>query len=132
MTTNSIKYTVLVITFSLIAFAGTVQASEVTGNLNTSITTTASSTITGTVTSPTTTANVTPQGLGTISGYSSSGGIAGALRGDINKDGKVNIVDYVILITNWNSISVGNIADLNNDGKVDILDLVVVMVNWTK
>lgn len=58
------------------------------------------------------------------------------LRGDLNKDGKVDIVDVVIVAiafgstsgaSNWNPD-----ADFNKDGIVDIFDVVLVTSNYGK
>jgi hypothetical protein len=58
------------------------------------------------------------------------------LRGDINRDGKVDIIDVVIVgiafgstpeTPNWNPN-----ADFNEDGIVDIFDVVLVTVNYGK
>jgi hypothetical protein len=62
---------------------------------------------------------------------SGSGGSVSYQKGDANKDGKVNILDFVILMANWGQTDLGNKADFNNDSKVDILDFVILMANWT-
>lgn len=49
---------------------------------------------------------------------------------DLNNDGKVNIADLSILLSNWGKAGVP--ADLNNSGKVDIADLSILLTNWTK
>jgi hypothetical protein len=48
--------------------------------------------------------------------------------GDINDDGKVDIFDLSILLSNWGAS--GGIADINSDGKVDIFDLSILLTNW--
>lgn len=50
--------------------------------------------------------------------------------GDLNTDGKVNVTDLSILLSNWGRAGVA--ADLNKSGKVDIADLSVLLTNWTK
>lgn len=50
--------------------------------------------------------------------------------GDLNNDGKVNITDLSILLSDWGKPDVQ--ADLNNSGKVDIADLSILLSNWTK
>jgi hypothetical protein len=55
-----------------------------------------------------------------------------ALSGDTNKDNKVDIFDFNILMINWGNTNSGNSADFNNDKKVDIFDFNLMMVNWTK
>ncbi|MBU4217251.1 hypothetical protein L6270_05495 [Candidatus Parcubacteria bacterium] len=55
---------------------------------------------------------------------------AGACSGgDLNQDGKVNIVDFSILLYNWNTADV--CADQNNSGKVDLIDFSIMMFYWT-
>jgi hypothetical protein len=55
------------------------------------------------------------------------------VQGDLNGDGRVNILDLSILLSNWNRTT-GNLtnpkADLNGDGKVDILDLSILLSRW--
>ncbi len=86
-------------------------------------------------------------GGGSSSGSSSSGGGGGgggsssssssnrnttAGKTDTNNDGKINILDFVILMANWGKIGASNTADFNGDGKVDILDFVKLMADWSK
>ena len=52
--------------------------------------------------------------------------------GDINRDGKVDVVDFVALMANWGKNEAGNSADINKDNKIDILDFVILMANWDK
>ncbi|MDE0041516.1 MAG: dockerin type I domain-containing protein [Candidatus Poribacteria bacterium] len=47
------------------------------------------------------------------------------LKGDVNKDGVVDILDLVLVATRLGSTG-PNIADANGDGNVNILDLVLV------
>lgn len=51
--------------------------------------------------------------------------------GDMDNDGKVDIVDFSILMTNWGSTEPGCVADLNGDGIVDIVDFSILMSHWT-
>ena len=48
---------------------------------------------------------------------------------DLNCDGKVNIVDFSILMFYWGTSS--PIADINGDGKVNITDFSIMMAYWT-
>ena len=48
--------------------------------------------------------------------------------GDLNTDGKVDILDLSILLTRWGSTD--TTADLNKSGKVDILDLSILLSKW--
>lgn len=50
-------------------------------------------------------------------------------NGDLNGDGKVNLVDFSILLFNWNTSN--EIADLNSDGKVGLTDFSIQLFNWT-
>jgi len=51
---------------------------------------------------------------------------------DLNFDGKVNIVDFSILMYFWHSTSPENIcADINRDGIVDLVDFSIMMYQWT-
>ncbi len=73
---------------------------------------------------------------GSSSGGSSSGGgtppsTPTYALGDANKDGKVDIFDFNLLMVNWGNNPTNPSADLNNDGKVDIFDFNILMINWT-
>jgi len=50
-------------------------------------------------------------------------------NGDINGDGKVNLVDFSILLFHWGTSDA--IADLNGDGKVNLTDFSILLFNWT-
>ncbi|MBP6884194.1 MAG: hypothetical protein KBC17_00035 [Candidatus Pacebacteria bacterium] len=50
---------------------------------------------------------------------------------DANKDCKVDILDFVILMAHWDETGANNIGDFNNDLKVEILDFVLLMAKWT-
>lgn len=65
----------------------------------------------------------TPPASGTLS--------AEAQKVDANKDNKIDILDFNILMVNWGSTSANNTADFNGDGKVDIFDFNLLMINWT-
>ena len=51
------------------------------------------------------------------------------LLGDFNGDGKVNIYDFSILLSNWKTTNIR--YDLNGDGFVDISDFSIMLSNWT-
>ncbi|MEK7589012.1 MAG: chitobiase/beta-hexosaminidase C-terminal domain-containing protein [Patescibacteria group bacterium] len=55
---------------------------------------------------------------------------ATAKTADINKDGKVDVLDFNVLLVNWGTPS-NNDADLNGDGKVDIIDFNALIVAWS-
>jgi chitodextrinase len=52
-----------------------------------------------------------------------------AKKGDSNNDGKVDIIDLGIFLSNWGKTSKPP-ADINQDGKVDIIDLGILLSNW--
>ncbi len=58
------------------------------------------------------------------------------IMGDINRDGVVDIVDYVILFANFGKNPAGSgvdaRADINIDGKINILDYTYVFENFGK
>lgn len=73
-------------------------------------------------------------GGGGGSGGESNRGIilASALKGDADGNGKVDVLDFNVLMVNWGKTNANNVADFNGDGKVDIFDFNLLMVNWTK
>lgn len=50
-------------------------------------------------------------------------------KGDLNGDGLVNLIDFSILLFNWNTTSV--LADINADGTVSLPDFSIMLFNWT-
>lgn len=48
---------------------------------------------------------------------------------DLNGDGKVNLVDFSILLFHWGTAHA--IADLNGDGAVNLTDFSILLFNWT-
>lgn len=52
---------------------------------------------------------------------------------DLNKDGKVNLIDFSILIFWWGTPggSSNPPADINNNGKVGLEDFSILLFNWT-
>jgi hypothetical protein len=56
-----------------------------------------------------------------------------ARSSDLNRDGKVNLIDFSILLFWWNTAG-GNSnppADINGDGKVSLTDFSIMIFNWT-
>jgi hypothetical protein len=53
------------------------------------------------------------------------------LRGDLNGDGRVNLVDFSIVAFWYKRPSPSESADLNNDGVVDLVDVSIMAFNWT-
>lgn len=72
---------------------------------------------------------------GSSSGGSSSGGSGSSggssKRGDLNGDGKVNILDFSIMLSRFNK-KLSGVGDLNGDGKINILDLSILLSGWNK
>jgi len=62
--------------------------------------------------------------------------VGDAMRGffgasaDVNKDKKVNLTDFSILLYNWGSLK-NKAADLNHDGKINIVDFSIMLYWWT-
>jgi hypothetical protein len=53
-------------------------------------------------------------------------------HGDLNKDGKINIVDFSILMYFWNQTNPSNpCADINKDGIVNLTDFSIMLFWWT-
>lgn len=60
-------------------------------------------------------------------------GAAKLKTADLNKDGKVNIIDFSILLYWWGTKNSKGleIADINKDGKVNITDFSIMLFQWT-
>jgi hypothetical protein len=55
------------------------------------------------------------------------------LNADLNRDGRINLTDFSILLFWWNS-SGGDSdppADINRDGRVNLTDFSIMLFNWT-
>ena len=53
------------------------------------------------------------------------------LLGDINRDGRVDFPDFLILSSNFGKLDVGeNEGDLNEDGIIDFADFVILSDNF--
>lgn len=64
-------------------------------------------------------------------GFSIGKEIVGLIKkADINNDGRVNLVDFSILLYNW-GIPQNPAADLNTDGRVNLTDFSIMMYWWT-
>lgn len=50
---------------------------------------------------------------------------------DLNGDGKVNLIDFSILLFNWGDAGGGTASDLNADGTVNLTDFSILLFNWT-
>lgn len=64
------------------------------------------------------------------SDYSISFSIAAKIPGDLNLDGKVDIYDYNIFLTNFGNTTCGNVADIDGNCKVDIFDYNTLITNF--
>ncbi|MFH1230530.1 MAG: hypothetical protein V1709_03440 [Planctomycetota bacterium] len=68
-------------------------------------------------------------------GATGGGGVGGAETtyriGDSNRDGKIDIFDFNLLMVNWGNNPDNLLTDLDNNGKIDIFDFNLLMVNWT-
>lgn len=52
-----------------------------------------------------------------------------AARSDMNTDGKVNLIDFSILLFSWGTDAAN--ADINSNGKVDLADFSILIFYWT-
>jgi hypothetical protein len=60
-----------------------------------------------------------------------TGGSSGGKQGDLNNDGRVNITDLSILLSNWARTSPSAAqGDINGDGNVNITDLSILLSRW--
>ncbi|HUO50801.1 MAG TPA: dockerin type I domain-containing protein [Candidatus Paceibacterota bacterium] len=64
-------------------------------------------------------------GVGTATGTSTASGG----KGDMNGDGKVNLVDFSIMLSNWGTADPA--SDINHDGTVNLADFSILLFNWT-
>jgi len=55
--------------------------------------------------------------------------LTGALAGDVNLDGAVNIFDVNVVSTYWGAA--GPAGDANSDGTVNIFDINMISANWS-
>jgi hypothetical protein len=51
--------------------------------------------------------------------------------GDANNDGSVDVLDLVLVITEWGTCQDPCAGDLNGDGVVNVQDLILVITNWS-
>ncbi|MBX4211339.1 MAG: hypothetical protein KW806_00870 [Candidatus Yanofskybacteria bacterium] len=59
-------------------------------------------------------------------------GVRAFKTADLNKDGRVNIVDFSILLFWWNTKQAKglDVADINDDGKVNVVDFSIMLFQW--
>jgi hypothetical protein len=57
----------------------------------------------------------------------------GSLSADLNRDGKINLIDFSILLFWWNTNGGDSNppADINRDGRVTLTDFSILLFNWT-
>jgi hypothetical protein len=55
------------------------------------------------------------------------------INADLNRDGRVNLVDFSILLFWWNTNGGDSNppADINRDGRVNLVDFSILLFNWT-
>ncbi len=54
-----------------------------------------------------------------------------AIRGDVNKDNRVNLVDFSIAAYWYRRLSPPASVDINGDGRVDLIDFSIMAFYWT-
>jgi Dockerin type I domain len=57
----------------------------------------------------------------------------GSINADLNRDGRVNLTDFSILLFWWNTNGGDSEppADINRDGRVNLTDFSILLFNWT-
>ena len=53
------------------------------------------------------------------------------LRGDLNCDNRVNLIDFSIMAYWYNKINPPQKVDLNGDNKINLVDFSIMVFNWT-
>jgi len=64
-----------------------------------------------------------------LSFYVGEAEIGDVISADLNRDGKVNLVDFSILLFNWGTEDI--VSDLNQDARVNLTDFSILLFNWT-
>lgn len=65
--------------------------------------------------------------------YGVGDAVADTVNADLNRDGRVNLIDFSILLFWWGTDG-GNSdppADINRDGTVNLIDFSILLFNWT-
>ena len=73
---------------------------------------------------------VPPTPTPTRGGGGGGGGFV-VVAGDINGDGRVDILDFNLLMAAWGTTGTNIAADVNHDGTVGILDFNMMLADWT-
>lgn len=65
--------------------------------------------------------------------YGVGGPAQGGSNSDLNRDGKVNLTDFSILLFWWNTAGGDSNppADISQDGRVNLVDFSILLFNWT-
>jgi hypothetical protein len=67
-------------------------------------------------------------GATVLLGYAIITARAATVQGDLNTDGKVDILDLSIMLSHWNTNNAT--SDINHDGNVTVLDLSALLSHW--
>jgi len=130
------QLSIIIIAFGL-ALTAPVYASEVTGTLCSGLNCSIEGRV---IVSPI--ANPAPVSSGGGGGGGGGGGAttpvtttsalsSAAQKVDANKDGKIDVLDFALLMSNWGKTG-SNISDINSDSKIDIFDFALLMASWGK
>lgn len=72
----------------------------------------------------------TTSGFGrSVNFYIGTGAPPGQVSTDLNGDGKVDLIDFSIFLTDWGTSNPR--SDFNHDGTVDLADFSILLFNWT-
>ena len=72
----------------------------------------------------------TQSGFGRSIGFVVGSGLGScSASSDMNKDGKVNLIDFSIFLTDWGGT--GPAGDFNCDSQVNLADFSIMLFNWT-
>jgi hypothetical protein len=65
--------------------------------------------------------------------YGVGGPASGSSNSDLNRDGRVNLTDFSILLFWWNTAGGDSNppADISQDGRVNLVDFSILLFNWT-
>ncbi len=75
---------------------------------------------------------LTQDSSGIQSELSASQDFTVTMSADLNRDSKINLTDFSILMFNYGRLTVPNkLADINDSGPVDLVDFSIMMFNWT-
>ena len=73
--------------------------------------------------------DVIKSGYGRSVAFIIGGKLPGSVSPDLNHDGKVNLIDFSIFLTDWNTESAR--SDFNTDTKVNLADFSIMLFAWT-